>query len=97
MLSLQKKYFFFLKKVIFSFFLSSIFHSKIHKGSGTFLRGRVNSLKRTYVGGGGGGICKTKREEQGGGGGGGDICKTNREEQGGGGGQKLKILSERTF
>ena len=54
MLSLQKKYFFFLKKVIFSFFLSSIFHSKIHKGSGTFLRGRVNSLKRTYVGGGGG-------------------------------------------
>ena len=53
MLSLQKKYFFFKKKVIFSFFLSSIFHSKIHKGSGTFLRGRVNSLKRTYVGGGG--------------------------------------------
>ena len=55
MLSLQKKYFFFKKKVIFSFFLSSIFHSKIHKGSGTFLRGRVNSLKRTYVGGGEGG------------------------------------------
>ena len=67
MLSLQKKYFFLKKKVIFSFFLSSIFHSKIHKGSGTFLRGRVNSLKRTYVGGGD--ICKTNREEQGGGGG----------------------------
>ena len=66
MLSLQ----IFLKKVIFFSFLSPIFHSKIHKGSGTFLRGRVNSLKRKYVGGGGGGVYLKQTGRSNGGGGG---------------------------
>ena len=41
---------------------SFIFQSKIHERCGTFLRGRSNSLKRTYVDWG---TCKTNRDEQG--------------------------------
>ena len=68
MSSLQKKL------ILFSLFTLRFFiRNKRHKRHGTFFEREGNSLKRTYVEGGGGGRRR------------GVTCKTNRKEQGEGG------------
>ena len=82
MSSLQKKL------ILFSLFTLRFFiRNKRHKRHGTFFEREGNSLKRTYVEGGGGGRRR------------GVTCKTNRKEQGEGGerSQKLEVSSELTF